>query len=119
MNLTRKNLPVLGVDQNIVSVLTQLYVAGQRAEDGHMPHLLTANGLRIAIEPGTNVVSLAYRDQVACELTETEAYEMATMMVAAADALRQIGDGDYATAGTQPAVGAMLSRLKTPEPASS
>lgn len=110
MNIAKRNSPALGVDPNVASALMQLYVAGQQAEDGHMPNLMTTNGVRVAIEPGTGVVSLAYRN-LACELMPEEAYELATMMIAAADALRKINDSDPESVGYE-AVSTSLSVLK-------
>jgi hypothetical protein len=106
-----------GVDLTVVNALASLFIAGQRSGDGHMPNFLTGNGLQISIEPGRQVVRLAYQD-TQCELSEEEAFQFATMMTAAADALRALSVDQTETSIARVAVPfGLRARLPTLEEA--
>ena len=79
----------LGLDARVVGALSQLYIAGERTGRGQMPHVLTGNGVRVGIEPGSQSVSLSFGD-THCILDPLEARELATMVTAAAEAVVRI-----------------------------
>ncbi|HEY8579027.1 MAG TPA: hypothetical protein VIL72_04020 [Beijerinckiaceae bacterium] len=89
MNMLAKSQAPCGLEPSVVSALALLFVAGQRAQDGHMPHFLTANGVKVAIQPGSEQVTVSFQ-QSSFQLSPAEAYELATMMTAAADGLRML-----------------------------
>jgi len=89
MNATDAKPPISGLDPTVITALSLVYVAGQRSAIGNLPHFTTANGVRIGIESGANVVNLGFAG-AECELSSADAFELATMMAAAAEALRSI-----------------------------
>ena len=83
------HLAQLGLEPKIVAALAQLFIVGERAGEGQMPHVVTTNGLRIGLEPGAETISLSYGD-MHCLLDLMEARELVTMILAAAEAAQRL-----------------------------
>ena len=83
------HLAQLGLEPKVVAALAQLFVVGERAGEGQMPHVVTTNGVRIGLEPGAETISLSYGD-MHCLLDLMEARELVTMILAAAEAAQRL-----------------------------
>jgi hypothetical protein len=83
------NGPTTSLDHTVVDAMRTLFVAGQASQDAHLPSFLTTNSVQVSIEPSHQVVSVAYQE-TRFQMTEAQAYQLASMMNAAADALREI-----------------------------
>ncbi len=83
------HLAQLGLEPKVVAALAQLFIVGERAGEGQMPHVVTTNGVRVGLEPGAETISLSYGD-MHCLLDLMEARELVTMILAAADAAQRL-----------------------------
>jgi hypothetical protein len=79
----------LGLEPKVVAALAQLFIVGERAGEGQMPHVVTTNGVRVGLEPGAEAISLSYGD-MHCLLDLMEARELVTMIIAAAEAAQRL-----------------------------
>ena len=83
------HLAQLGLEPKVVAALAQLFIVGERAGEGQMPHVVTTNGVRIGLEPGAETISLSY-GEMHCLLDLMEARELVTMILAAAEAAQRL-----------------------------
>ncbi len=96
------HLAQLGLEPKVVAALAQLFIVGERAGEGQMPHVVTTNGVRVGLEPGAETISLSYGD-MHCLLDLMEARELVTMIIAAAEAAQRLETSRYARPHGSPA----------------
>lgn len=96
------HLAQLGLEPKVVAALAQLFIVGERAGEGQMPHVVTTNGVRIGLEPGAETISLSY-GEMHCLLDLMEARELVTMILAAAEAAQRLEMTRHARPSGSPA----------------
>lgn len=110
------HLAQLGLEPKVVAALAQLFIVGERAGEGQMPHVVTTNGVRVGLEPGAETISLSYGD-MHCLLDLMEARELVTMILAAADAAQRLEMTRHRAPGSPAAqeLRAVLNRATQPQ----